>query len=123
MTNAYRTEYQVTDSGVTLRAKVDVYKRQHGDGEDADQCDGAADVAVEHPRASLAQLGVRLVNHRAKEDVGKACLLYTSPVAETANRSRGSGRSVRGAFAPDVYKRQRIDRSGGQGPACRHTPT
>ena len=44
----------------------------HGDGEDADQCDGAADVAVEHPRASLAQLGVRLVNHRAKEDVGKA---------------------------------------------------
>ena len=44
----------------------------HGDGEDADQCDGAADVAVEHPRASLAQLGVRLVDHRAKEDVGNA---------------------------------------------------
>lgn len=24
MTNAYRTEYQVTDSGVTLRAKVGI---------------------------------------------------------------------------------------------------
>lgn len=39
------------------------------DGEDCHQRDGAANVAVQHPRTGFAHFGVRFVNQRAEENV------------------------------------------------------
>ena len=41
----------------------------HGDGETRSQADAVADVGPEHPRTSLAHLGLGLVDHGAEENV------------------------------------------------------
>ena len=42
------------------------------DAEDRDETHGAAEVAVEHPRSGLPHPALRLVDHRAEENIADA---------------------------------------------------